>query len=124
MYLSVIICERKCNINKFENFKYLVIISKILAFLAAYFGKNKEAQASFDDYITFFRMCTGLIFHGKKGNGSYLFGLSKKLTFLEIDTSDGNGKGQDSNGKGQMSHPFCPLPLTVQDKNIINMNVQ
>ena len=71
-------------------------------------------------------MCTGLIFHDKKGNGSYLFGLSKKLTFWEIDTSNGNGKGQ-------MSHPFCPLPLplsvmvTGQDSNgtgqiIINMS--
>ena len=48
----------------------------------------------------------GLIFHGKKGNGSYLFGLSNKLTFWEINTSNGNGKGQDSNGKGQMSHPL------------------
>ena len=56
-----------------------------------------------------------------------------KLTFREINTSNGNGKGQDSNGKGQMSHPFCPLPLllsvmvTGQDSNgtgqiIINMN--
>ena len=69
----------------------------------------------------------------KKGNGNYLFGLSKKLTFWEIDTSNGNGKGQDSNGKEQMSHPFCPLPLplsvmvTGQDSNgtgqiIINMS--
>ena len=78
-------------------------------------------------------MCMGLIFHGKKGNGSYLFGLSKKLTFWEIDTSNGNGKGQDSNGKGQMSHTFCPLPfllsvmVTGEDSNgtgqiIINMS--
>ena len=28
----------------------------------------------------------------KKGNGNYLFGLSKKLTFWEIDTSNGNLK--------------------------------
>ena len=78
-------------------------------------------------------MCMGLIFHGKKGNGSYLFGLSNKDNFLEINTSNGNSKGQDSNGKGQMSHPFCPLPLllsvmvTGQDSNgtgqiIKNMN--
>ena len=78
-------------------------------------------------------MCMGLIFHDKKSNGSYLFGLSKKLTFLEIDASNVNGKGQDSNGKGLMSHPFCPLllPLSVmvtgQDSNgtgqiIINMS--
>ena len=68
-----------------------------------------------------------------KRHGSYLFGLSKKLTFWEIDTSNGNGKGQDSNGKGQMFHPFCPLPLLLsvmvmgQDSNltgqiIINMS--
>ena len=31
----------------------------------------------------------------KTGNGNYLFGLSKKLTFWEIDTSNGNGKGQE-----------------------------
>ena len=59
----------------------------------------------------------------KKGNGNYLFRLSKKLIFWEIDTPNGNGKGQDSNGKGQMSHSFCPLPLplyvmvTGQDSN-------
>ena len=68
-------------------------------------------------------MCMGLIFHDKKCNGSYLLGSSKKLTFWEIDTSNGNGKGQDSNGKGQMCHLFCPLPLllsvmvTGQDSN-------
>ena len=60
----------------------------------------------------------------KKGNGNYLFGLSKKLTFWEIDTS--NGKGQDSNGKGQMSHPLSVM-VTGQDSNgtgqiIINMS--
>ena len=39
----------------------------------------------------------------EKGNGIYLFGVSKMLTFLEINTSNGNGKGQDSNGKDR-----CP----------------
>ena len=59
----------------------------------------------------------------------------KKLTFWEIDASNGNGKGQNSNGKGQMSYPFCPLPLplsvmvTGQDsngrgQNIINTSVR
>ena len=78
-------------------------------------------------------MCKGLIFQSKKDNRIYLFGFLKKITFLETDTSNGNGKGQNGNGKGQMSHPFCPLPLllsvmvTGQDSNgtgqiIINMN--
>ena len=76
-------------------------------------------------------LCMGLIFHGKKDNVIYLFGLSKKLPFLEINMSNGNGKGQDCNGKGLVSYPICPLPLplsvmvTVKDgkgtgQNIIN----
>ena len=79
-------------------------------------------------------MCMGLIFHAKKRQWDLPFGLSKKLTFLEIDTSNGKAKGQDSNGKGQMPLHFCPLPLplsvmvTGQDgngtgQNIINMSV-
>ena len=79
-------------------------------------------------------MYTGLVLHSKKRQWDLPFLFIKKLTFLEIDTSNGNGKGQDSNGKGQMSHPFCPLPLllsimvTGQDsngrgQNIINMSV-
>ena len=104
-----------------------------MSFSGCLFRTKQKAKASFAEYITFSKMCMGLIFHGKKGNGSYLFGLSKKLTFWEIDTSNGNGKGQDSNGKGQMSHTFCPLPLllsvmvTGEDSNgtgqiIINMS--
>ena len=46
----------------------------------------------------------------KEDNGIYFLVYLKKLTFLEIDTSNGNVKGQDINGKGQMSYPFCPLP--------------
>ena len=75
--LSVIMCKGTCNIHK-----------------------------SFAEYITFSKMCMGLIFHGKKGNGNLTFLVYQtKLTFWEINTSNGNGKGQDSNGKGQMSHP-------------------
>ena len=37
--------------------------------------------------------------------------VAKKPNFLEIDTSNDNGKAQDSNSKGQMSYLFCPLPL-------------
>ena len=55
----------------------------------------------------------GSIFHGQKRQWELPFWFIKKLTFWEIDTSNGNGKGQDSNGKGQMSHPFCPLPLPL-----------
>ena len=69
----------------------------------------------------------------KKAMGVTFLVYQTKLTFWEINTSNGNGKGQDSNGKGQMSHPFCPLPLllsvmvTGQDSNgtvqiIKNMN--
>ena len=69
----------------------------------------------------------------KKAMGVTFLVYQTKLTFWEINTSNGNGKGQDSNGKGQMSHPFCPLPLlltvmvTGQDGNgtgqiIINMS--
>ena len=69
----------------------------------------------------------------KKEMGVTFLVCQTKLTFWEINTSNGNGKGQDSNGKGQMSHPFCPLPLllsvmvTGQDSNgtgqiIKNMN--
>ena len=32
----------------------------------------------------------------------FTFFVYKKLTFLEIDTSNGNGIGQNSNGKGQL----------------------
>ena len=69
----------------------------------------------------------------KKAMGVTFLVYQTKLTFWEINTSNGNGKGQDSNGKGQMSHPFYPLPLllsvmvTGQDSNgtgqiIKNMN--
>ena len=69
----------------------------------------------------------------KKEMGVTFLVYQTKLTFWEINTSNGNGKGQDSNSKGQMSHPFCPLPLllsvmvTGQDSNgtgqiIKNMN--
>ena len=69
----------------------------------------------------------------KKAMGVTFLVYQTKLTFWEINTSNGNGKGQDSNGKGQMAHPFCPLPLllsvmvTGQDSNgtgqiVINMN--
>ena len=78
-------------------------------------------------------MCMSSIFHGQKRQWELPFWFIKKVHFWEIDTSNGNGKGQDSNGKGQMSHPFCPLPLplsvmvTGQDSNgtgqiIINMS--
>ena len=49
----------------------------------------------------------------KKAMGVTFLVYQTKLTFWEINTSNGNGKGQDSNGKGQMSHPFCPLPLLL-----------
>ena len=69
----------------------------------------------------------------KKAMGVTFLVYQTKLTFWEINTSNGNSKGQDSNGKGQMSHPFCPLLLllsvmvTGQDSNgagqiIKNMN--
>ena len=57
----------------------------------------------------------------KKAMGVTFLVYQTKLTFWEINTSNGNGKGQDSNGKGH--HPFCPLPLllsvmvTGQDSN-------
>ena len=100
-----------------------------VSFSGFLFWTKQKVQASFAEYIMFFKMCMGLIFHDKKGNESYLFGLAKKLTFLSIDTSNGNGKGQDSNGKGEMSHPFCPLPLplsvmvTGQDSNVTGQNL-
>ena len=67
-------CEGASNTNKFENFKCLIKISKISAFLAAYFGQNQRPRP-------LFQMCMDLIFIGKKPNGIYLYDLSKNLTF-------------------------------------------
>ena len=50
----------------------------------------------------FFKMYTGLIFHSKKTIGFTFLVYKKIITFLEIDSSNGNGKGQNSNGKGQL----------------------
>ena len=47
----------------------------------------------------------------KKAMGVTFLVYQTKLTFWKINTSNGNGKGQDSNGKGQMSHPFCPITI-------------
>ena len=97
------------------NLKILNVLPKYPKFQLSgcLFWTNQKAQASFSEYIMFFKMCTGLIFHSKKRQLNLPFWFITKLTFLEIDTSNGNGKGQNSNGKGQMSYPFCPLPLPL-----------
>ena len=54
--LSVIMCKGTCNIHK-----------------------------SFAEYMTFSKMCMGLIFHGKKGNGNFTFLVYQtKLTFGKL----------------------------------------
>ena len=95
---------------------HLTLINlKILNFLPKYpkfqlFGclywTKQKAQAFVSKYIMFFKMCMDLIFHSKRRQCMDLpFWFIKRLTFLEIDTSNGrpNGKGQNSNGNGQMS---------------------
>ena len=75
-------CKGTCNIHKFEIFLIFSHNIQNLSFSGCLFRTKQKAQASFAEYIMFSKMCMGLIFHGKKGNGSYLFGLSNKVNFL------------------------------------------
>ena len=83
------------------------------SFSGCLFWTKQKVQASFSEYIMFFKMCMDLIFYSKKRQWDLPFWFIKKVNFLEIDISNGNGKGQNSNSKGQMSYPFCPLPLPL-----------
>ena len=64
-YLNVIMCEGASDIDKFDNFKCFAKISKISAFWLPILDKTK-GPASFFEYIMFFKMYLGLIFHRKK----------------------------------------------------------
>ena len=49
----------------------------------------------------------------EKGNGIYLFGVTKRLTFLEINTSNGNSKKDKIVMVKTVVLPFRSFTVTI-----------